>query len=292
MPLLSMPIAYVVSDKRLRLDIAIVDIDSLHLHEDVVQELVRYLMLSIKTDGYVRHPIIVDRKSLIVLDGVHRVVALKKLGIQRVPACLVDYSSPTIQVLNWYRTMTGASDIESALSEIQMKGCDVEKIGAVAERTLGISPAVAAVRSRKQTLLIKCPFNNLQEDYKFIGKLEERFKAIGVRIRYETERDALDGLRKGRIDAVMYTPKVSKDEIIKSALSAHSFAWKATRHVIPARPVNVNVPLRLLRERDMSLTQANEELRSMLLKKKLIRLPAGSVIDGRRYEEELYAFEE
>lgn len=249
-------------------------------------------MLSIKVDGYVKHPIIVDRKSLVVLDGVHRIVALRKLGIRRVPACLVDYNSPAIQVLNWYRTMTGASDIESAMSQIRIAGCDVEKIGEVAEKMLGISPAVAAIRSGNRTLLIKCPFNSLQEDYKIIGKVEDRLKAIGVRIRYETERDALEGLQEGRVDAVMYTPKATKDEIVKSALSAHSFAWKATRHVVPARPVNVNVPLRLLRARDMSLAQANRELRSMLLRKRLRRLPAGSVIDGRRYEEELYVFEE
>jgi len=287
-----MPIAYVVSDKRLRLDITIVKIDSLHLHEDVVPELVKYLMFSIKMDGYVKHPIIVDRKSLVVLDGVHRVVALKKLGIQRVPACLVDYSNPAIQVLNWYRTMTGASDVESAMSQIQIVGCDIEEIGEVDEKKLGISPAVAAFRSRNRTLLIKCPFKSLQEDYKIIGKVEGRLKAKGVRIRYETKHDALEGLRKGQVDAVMYTPKVSKDEIVRSALCAHSFAWKATRHVVPARPLNVNVPLRLLRERDMSLAQANRELRSMLLRKRLRRLPPGSVIDDRRYEEELYVFEE
>jgi len=287
-----MPIAYVVPDKRLRLDIAIVEIDSLHLHEDIVQELLRYLMLTIKLNGYVKHPIIVDRKSLVVLDGVHRVVALKKLGIHRVPACLVNYSNPAIQVLNWYRTMTGASNIESAMSHVRKTACDVEKIGEVAEKMLGISPAVAAIRSRDWIFLIKCPFKSLQEDYKIIGKVEDRLKAIGVRIRYETERDALEGLQEGRVDAVMYTPKVTKDEILKSALSAHSFAWKATRHVVPARPLNVNVPLRLLRARDRSLAQVNRELRSMLLRKRLRRLPAGSVIDGRRYEEELYVFEE
>jgi hypothetical protein len=284
--------AYVVPDKRLKLDIAIVEIDSLHLHEDVVQELLKYLMLSIKVDGCVKHPIIVDRKSLVVLDGVHRVVALRKLGIRRVPACLVDYSDPSIQVLNWYRTLTGTSDIESAMSQIRKTGCNVERISKVSEKMLGISPAVAAIRSKNRIFLIKCPFKSLQEDYRIIGKVENRLRAIGLRIRYETKRDALERLRDGQVDAVIYTPKVTKDEIVKSALSAHSFAWKATRHVVPARPVNVNVPLRLLTAGDMSLAQANRELKNMLLRKRLRRFPAGTVIDGRRYEEELYAFEE
>jgi hypothetical protein len=188
--------------------------------------------------------------------------------------------------------MTRISDIESVMSQVRKTGCDVEKIDGVAEKTLGISPAVAAIRSKDRIFLIKCPFKSLQEDFKIIGKVEDRLKAIGVGIRYETERDALEGLQEGRVDAVIYTPNVTKDEIVKSALSAHSFAWKATRHVIPARPLNVNVPLGLLRTRDSSLAQANRELKSMLLRKRLRRLPAGSVIDGRRYEEELYVFEE
>lgn len=287
-----MPVAYVVPDKRLRLDIAIVEIDSLHLHEEVVQELLRYLMLSIKADGYVKHPIIADRKSLVVLDGVHRVVALRKLGLQRVPACLVDYSSPAIKVLNWYRTIMGACDIETAMSQVRKTGCGVEKTNEVDEKLLGNSPTVAAIQSRNWTLLIRCPFKSVQEDYKIIGKVEGKLKAAGVKIRYETEHDALEGLREGRVDAVMYTPKITKEEIVKSSLSARSFVWKASRHVVAARPVNVNVPLRLLRARNMSLAQANRELRNMLLRKRLRRLPAGSVIDGRRYEEELYVFEE
>jgi hypothetical protein len=287
-----MPVAYVVPDKRLRLDIAIVEIDSLHLHEEIVQELLTYLIFSIKTDGYVKHPIIVDRKSLVVLDGVHRVVALKKLGIHRVPACLVDYGSPTIQVLNWYRTMTGASDIRIIMSQVRRTGCDVENTHELDEKLLGNSPAVAAIQSKSWILLIKCPFKSIQEDYEIIGKVESRLKANRVKIRYETERDALEGLQEGRVEAVMYTPRVTKDEIVKSALSARAFAWKATRHVVPARPINLNVPLGLLRVRDLSLSQANKKLRKLLLRKRLRRLPAGSIIEGRRYEEELYVFEE
>ncbi len=65
--------AYVVKSKQLDLYIAIVDINSLHLHEDVIPELLQHLVESIESDGYVRHPIVVDKGTLVVLDGVHRI---------------------------------------------------------------------------------------------------------------------------------------------------------------------------------------------------------------------------
>lgn len=50
------------------------------LHEETIPELLERLTQHIQLDGYVKHPIIVDEKSFVVLDGTHRVVALKKLG--------------------------------------------------------------------------------------------------------------------------------------------------------------------------------------------------------------------
>lgn len=54
----------------------------------------------------------------------------------------------------------------------------------------------------------------------------------------------------------------------------------------------MNVPLSLLRDEKKTLVQADEELKRMLEKRRLKRLASGSMLDGRRYEEELYVFEE
>jgi len=284
--------AYVVADRKLNLDIAIVDIDSLHVHEEIVPELLDQLTRSIRLSGHVKHPIIVDKESLVVLDGVHRVAALRRLGISRVPACMVDYNDPAIEVLSWYRSIVGVSNPQELALQVEKAGCSARQTGEFDRKKLGASPAVAILKLPSQTFSINCTFTNLSEAFDLVGQIEEQLRAAGFTVRYETEHDALQSLKEGRVDAVLCTPEITKEEIIKSALSGRVLAWKATRHVIPARPLNVNVPLSLLRSKNKSLNEVNLELKRLLRGKRIKRLPSGSVVEGRRYEEELYVFEE
>ncbi|MEM1712449.1 MAG: ParB N-terminal domain-containing protein [Acidilobaceae archaeon] len=52
-------------------------------------------------DGAIHYPILVDKDTLIILDGHHRVEALRRLGYKLVPALLVDYDSDCISVSSW-----------------------------------------------------------------------------------------------------------------------------------------------------------------------------------------------
>jgi len=117
-------------------------------------------------------------------------------------------------------------------------------------------------------------------------------KAGGLIVKHETERDALQSLRARRVYAVICTPKLSKKEIAEAVISGQVFAYKSTRHIIPARPLHLNTPLSLLRNEKRPLAEVNKELKRMLQKRHIKRVPSGSILDGRRYEEELYIFEE
>ncbi len=284
--------AYVITDKQLNLEIAIVDTDALHQHEETIRELVDFLARTIKNDGCIRHPIIADRKSLLVLDGVHRLAALRMLGIHRIPACLIDYENPAVQVLSWYRTLRGITQTDNVISQIKKTGCNITPIEDSADALIGVSPTVAALQFRLRAFWVISSFEHVQQAYDTIGRIEARLRSIGLTVRYETEQDALKQLKRGLVDAVLCTPRISKEEIVKSALAGCVFGSKATRHVIPARPLSVNVPLAFLRDTSQPLSEVNGELRYLLQRKRLKRLPAGMVFDGRRYEEKLYMFEE
>jgi len=284
--------AYVIQDERLKLNIVIRDIESLHVHEKVIPQFLEQLVRSIKADGCIKHPVIVDKNSLVVLDGVHRIAALEKLGVKRIPVCLVDYNSPNIKVCSWYRTIIDASKPEGILAQVRKTNGIVKEIEELDESIIGIPPAVAAIKFRNQTFLVNSSFQNLREAYDIIKRIEENMKAGGLRVKHETERDALQSLKENRVDAVLCTPKLTKQEIVKAAVSGQVFTSKATRHIIPARPLNINVPLSLLRDDKNSLAKVNEELNRMLQKRRLRRVPSGSLLEGRRYEEELYIFEE
>ncbi len=79
---------------------ALLPIRDLKTHETAEPERVRRVMRQIQSTGIVKKAIAVDAKSLVVLDGVHRLSALKALGCARVPAWLIDYSSEDVLVLS------------------------------------------------------------------------------------------------------------------------------------------------------------------------------------------------
>ena len=239
--------AYVIKNEKMNLHIAILDIDVLLLHEEAIPELLERLIASIKNDGCLNHPIIVDSESLLVLDGVHRVAALKKLKCKRVPACLVDYKNPAIQIFSWYRAIKGANAVKQLLAQVKHIGCSVEKVNQIKKNVIGVSPIVAAIKTLDESFLVSFQFEGLKEAYEVIECIEKRLKTIGLEIKYETEFDAQQRLTQHQADAVLLAPKLTKQAIIEVARSGNIFAHKASRHIIPARPMRVCVPLNLLK---------------------------------------------
>lgn len=57
-------------------------------HEQIRERHVRMLLKQIKHDGYLNSPLIVDKKTMIILDGHHRYNALKRLGMASSPVYL------------------------------------------------------------------------------------------------------------------------------------------------------------------------------------------------------------
>ena len=285
---------YTIYHEKLSLHLKIVDINSLFLHEETIPEMLEKLAAEIRMDEALRHPVIVDKESFVVLDGMHRVAALKLLSCRRIPVCLVNYKSPSISVGAWYRTITAANNylIDKMLEEMSSLGFDIERVDLEPDDKIGKNDIVAAIKTRENTYLIYHSFKNLKEAYDYIKLIENRLKQSNFKVNYDTEADSFKKLKEGIVDAVLLTPKLSKDEIVKTALSGEVFAHKATRHIIPARPLYVNVPLGLLTSENLSLEQVNEEFRKMLMKKKLKMIPAGSFIENRRYEEDVYLFED
>ena len=223
----------------------------------------------------------------------HRVAALKKLNCKRVPACLVDYKNPAIQIFSWYRAIKGANAVKQLLAQVKHIGCNVEKVNQINEIVIGVSHAciVAAIKTLDESFLVSFQFEGLKKAYDIIECIEKRLKTIGLEIKYETEFDAQQRLTQHQADAVLLIPKLTKQAIIEVARSGKIFTHKASRHIIPARPMRVCVPLNLLKN-NRSLSEMNEILKSMLQKKRFKRIPSGSVFEGRRYEEDLYVFEE
>jgi len=80
---------------------ALVDLSQLHGHEQIRATLLEQLTEQIKQDGYLKRPILVADRHFVVLDGHHRLEAVRLLGCNRIPAYLVDYKSDIVNLGTW-----------------------------------------------------------------------------------------------------------------------------------------------------------------------------------------------
>lgn len=67
-------------------------------HEETLPDHLEALTREIERDGELRQPIVVDRRSLVILDGHHRLEAIRALGCALISVYLVDYADPSIAV--------------------------------------------------------------------------------------------------------------------------------------------------------------------------------------------------
>jgi hypothetical protein len=285
----AIPVAYVIRrEGGLTLEIALVESEKLLIHEETIPNMLESLIERIREDGVLKAPVIVDRKTLVVLDGMHRVEALRKLGCRFICVCLVDYMNPEIRVDRWCRVILGGLDVQEAVNVATDLRIRLEPLGMnETSHDEGLSQLIF----RGSCYRLLTPHSDPLTSFKTVRDFELRLKSMGFKVEYEAHQDAEERLEDGIADAVLCPPKIRKEQVVELARAGRVLVFKATRHIIPARPLGVDVPLSLLRDDGLSVEEANERLSSMLSRRKLVHLSKGASWNGRRYEEDLYAFE-
>jgi len=264
------------------------EIEKLRIHEETIAEVVERLSDEIQRDAHVKHPVIVDKETLVVLDGMHRVAALQYLGCNLIPVCLVDYNNPNITVGSWFRVIENGQETGGNLREdLEESGYSLQEIADdEVDRKMCDAEIMLGIVTSRKCYGILGKTESVKETYEHIKQLEGNLRKFGYKIGYETESDAVNKVKSGEVLAAIIAPKITKRDVVTTALKGEVFVYKSTRHVIPARPLFVNVPLEWL---NMNPEEANKLLFEYLSRKKLRHLPRGQTLD-RRYEEELYVF--
>lgn len=277
-----------VSSTNLKFRIELVELNSLKPHEEVITQLVRKLSNEIESEGQVHDPLIIDDKGFVVLDGMHRCESLKDLKCRFAPCCLLDYDNPKIGVESWFRTVKVEAPENFARKILTEAG-----VGYVESRI-----ALDKIESDLALVVTKggfsfnpaSPISDL-EHARTAVRLEALGSKKGRQIEYHHCRIAVEKLRSSQVDMIIPVPTFTKQKIRELGVEGKLLPHKVTCHVIPSRPLRLDVPLTLLRDRSLDVSKANEELTRILSTRRIEMRPPGSVVNGRRYAEELLVFD-
>lgn len=278
--------ALLIKHEKLDLRICLWPSQSLLLHEETIPDRIAELKDSFLHDGVVKDPIIVDADSSVVLDGMHRVAALRELRCLCIPVCAVDYLNPSIRVGVWYRAFSGPvspAELEATLASSGIKVASFSADMTSIEENL--SPAIIFASGECYRL----DSEGLRA-YEVLKVAEHCARDLHLAVAFETERDAVDRLMNRKADAIMTLPRIDKATVREAGLTGRLLPHKVTRHVIPARPLRVNTPLGTLIDDTMPLHETNQKFVAGLQARGIVRNPSGAVIEGRRYEEETFIF--
>ena len=81
--------------------LSVKNIDLLQETEEINQDILKSLRKKIKSDNIWISPIIIEKKSLAILDGHHRYNVAKDLKLKRVPCFIIDYFDDRVMVTSW-----------------------------------------------------------------------------------------------------------------------------------------------------------------------------------------------
>jgi len=252
-------------------------ISSMLPHEDTIPTHVERIASEIRHEGMQRDPIIVDSESGTVLDGMHRLAAFAKLGLENAVCCRVDYASKVIELHRWARAYSnGVGNITGLLQDagVSRKATFSEAFASLDARECGL-----AVLGSSGALLPERKVD-LQGAFAMVRGLDAMAMGAGWKREFFPEED-IDSALQDEKKVVVLIQRLGKDDVIAAARSGRLFPCKTSMHIIEPRPVAVNVPTSKL------AVLTGTELRRQISQAGSRILPRGSKYQGRTYKERL-----
>ena len=287
---------YQLKSKKLCLTLEIVPVASLLEHEQIILDKANRLIFEFQNLASLQNPIIVDENH-VVLDGNHRTYVFKQLRFRYIPVCKIDYLDQTTKLRCWFRLLGNISDFEMIKAGFESAGCQISPVDdkVALQNAMDSSPGTCGLQCLQQFFLVTFPDTVSQDAvtiYDLLQQIQQDLTASNISLEYIPcnvvhKNDFCQMLTSQ--DVVLWTPRLSKETVVSAAKENKVFAPKTTRHVLPARPLNVNIPGFWLKEK-VSLEEINQRFEKHLRAKQVKRFAPGQIIDGRYYEEELYVF--
>lgn len=252
-------------------------VSSLLPHEETIPGQLSKLTADIRSDQVQKDPLIVDRKSGVVLDGMHRLGAFANLGVEKVACYLVDYRSPGIHVKRWARVYgpVRRRDLSQVVKVLQptREAPTSETLKLLDNRRAGF-----AILFGDESYVADCrPGPEVSESIKCF---DEMAQTIGWQRTFVPEDDVGDVL-KGGTNLALLAHRLVKQDVLDAGMTLRPFPCKTSMHTINPRPIGLNFPIG-----DLEKATPNS-LHEFLVSCSPTMLPPGSTYSGRRYKEGL-----
>jgi hypothetical protein len=270
-------------------DLRILPAESLVPHEDCDPRRVARLSERLREDGILKNPPVVaaipDSDAYVVLDGANRALAFVSLGILHIAAQLVSYHGSGVELDTWYHVVAGMdiADFESGLTKVtglHLQSCTLEE----ARRALDNHQAAAYIISAQGVRMVSNTSNSLKHDTRLLNGLVSAYK--GKANIYRASNDIWEKQEPyyPDITALVIFPRLTPADIIHAAQTGEKIPTGITRHIIPHRALNINIPMEVL-EADWNQERKDKWLREWLME----RMAANAI---RFYSESTFSFNE
>ena len=267
------------------ISLAIVPIENLLPHENVIPTLLASVKRDMSRTGFQRDPIIIDKTTKVVLDGMHRLGALSSLGAKSALCVEFDYLDRSVLLERWLRYFIAPHRkfISELISILALKR---SRDFRTAMRSVDSYRSSMALLSNKESYSSE-PQRDLLKSYEKLAQFDKLAKSRRVEVQSHSEGERISLLSSESV-FVLYPHRIEKKQILSMALKAKLLPFKTTRHIVPTRPMGVYFPLNLLMH--SNLDKCNQALEEIIARSRIDLLDRDAWYEGKRYAETLAVF--
>lgn len=245
--------------QKLETRLAILSSRDLLRYEELNEEAVEGLSAKLLATGILNDPIICDPELGLLIDGHHRIEALRRLGIERLPAFTVSYLSDDVDIVPYYRFFSCTADTVLGIVEKKVQ----QEIGNRAGENR------ECFRSDQQNSLILLtrlgdshvvPVGNSIEASMLLNHIVQQIVISGF--------DSLDScsfcwdeLPEQMQSCLYLSPPPGKEDIVTMAQRSGVFPPHVNKHVVDGVVVGIQMPLQALAG---SKAEAENALRKLM----------------------------
>jgi hypothetical protein len=258
-------------------------------HEDCDPRRVDRLSQRLRAEGILKNPPVVapipDSEKYVVLDGANRALSFINLGIPHIIAQLVSYQDSGVELDTWYHVVAGMdiTDFENALTVVtglHLQSCSLNE----ARLALATHQAAAYIISANGVRMVSNTSTTLKHDTTLLNGLVRAYKGKANIYRASNDIWEIQKPYYPDITALVIFPRLTPDDIIHAAQSGEKIPTGITRHIIPHRALNINIPMDVL-ETDWPLERKEKWLQDWWME----RMAANAI---RFYSESTFSFNE